>query len=200
MITNEPNLSAHLAETEKQHLLKFAREVIERALKGKPPLDSDAQVLSPRLREPGASFVTLRKGEQLRGCIGSLTAQRPLIEDVRQNALAAAFEDPRFPPLTEAELDQVRIEVSVLTKPEPLVYTDPDVLLRKLRPGIDGVIIERGWNRATFLPQVWEQIPIPEEFLAHLCRKARLPSDAWRSSELKVHTYQVEKFEEPDKR
>jgi AmmeMemoRadiSam system protein A len=198
MHSNEHDLSGHLTVAERQSLLTFARETIERALKSEPPLDVPTQELSSTLAEPGASFITLRKGELLRGCIGTLTAHRPLIEDVRQNALAAAFEDPRFPPLTAIELDQVNIEVSVLTKPDPLDYEEPDELLRKLRPGIDGVIIERGWNRATFLPQVWEQIPNPVEFLAHLCRKAWLPSDAWRRADLKVYTYQVEKFEESD--
>ncbi len=202
MNSNGHNFSSHFTDAEKQYLLKFARETIARALQGKSPLgsqsnlDASSQELSPTLTEPGASFVTLRRGEQLRGCIGSLTARRPLIEDVRQNALAAAFEDPRFPPLTEAELSQVHIEISVLTKPEPLTYESPDELLHKLRPGIDGVIIEHGWNRGTFLPQVWQQIPNPEKFLTHLCLKARLPGNAWRASELKVYTYQVEKFEE----
>jgi AmmeMemoRadiSam system protein A len=137
----------------------------------------------------------MRKGD-LRGCIGSLMAHRSLMEDVRHNALAAAFEDPRFSPVQVRELSNLVVEVSVLSAPEPLDFDGPDDLIRKLRPNVDGVLIERGWNRATFLPQVWEQIPDPEEFLGHLCRKAGLPANAWRWPDLQVSTYQVEMFEE----
>jgi AmmeMemoRadiSam system protein A len=152
--------------------------------------------LSEELRSPGASFVTLTIGGGLRGCIGSIEPRQPLALDVQENALSAAFRDPRFPPLRREELDQVHIEVSVLTRPQPLDYTDPDDLLARLRPHVDGVIIERGWHRATFLPQVWEKLPDPHEFLAHLCLKAGLPSDDYRRPGLQVQTYQVEKFGE----
>jgi len=152
---------------------------------------------TPWLEAQGAAFVTLHtRSGALRGCIGSLVARRPLIEDVRGNALAAAFEDPRFPALKAAELPDIVVEVSVLTAPEPLPYNDAEDLVRKLTPHVDGVTIERGWHRATFLPQVWDQLPIPEEFLGHLCYKAGLFATAWRSGDLKVSTYRVQEFEE----
>ncbi len=186
-----------LNEAEKRYLLALARRTIEEAL-GAATTPLPPEPPSERLHAPGASFVTLhtRPGRQLRGCIGSLKAYRPLVEDVRENALSAAFRDPRFPPLRREELPHIVIEVSVLTRPEPLTYSGPEELVRKLRPGVDGVVIERGWRRATFLPQVWESLPQLEAFLANLCHKANLPPNAWHWPDLKVYTYQVEKFEE----
>lgn len=143
------------------------------------------------------TFVTLKKRGQLRGCIGSLSARQPLKDDVIGNAINAAFRDPRFPPLSAAEFDQVDIEVSVLSDPQPLAYASADDLVRRLRPGVDGVILQRGIRRATFLPQVWEQLPTHEAFLGHLCLKAGLPETAWRDGDLEVFTYQVTYFEEP---
>jgi AmmeMemoRadiSam system protein A len=119
-----------------------------------------------------------------------------LVEDVRANAVSAAFHDPRFPPLQAKELDTIRVEVSVLSTPEPLSYDGSDDLIAKLRPGVDGVVIESGWNRATFLPQVWDKLPDPHQFLGHLCRKAFLSTDAYRKPGLDVYVYQVEKFKE----
>ena len=134
----------------------------------------------------------------MRGCIGNLTANEPLSEGVRRNAINAAFHDPRFPPLTDKELDEVDIEVSILTEPQPLDYVDGEDLLTRLRVDVDGVIIRKGHASATFLPQVWEQLPDPEEFLGHLCMKAGLSSDAWRQNKLDVLTYQVQYFEESE--
>ncbi len=185
-----------LSPEDRRYLLRLARETIGRALEGKSPPPVDLNAVSEDLRRPGASFVTLTIDGQLRGCIGSIEPRRPLVLDVQENALAAAFRDPRFWPLTPEEFDRVRIEVSVLTPPQPLPYRDGADLIAKLRPGVDGVIIERGWQRATFLPQVWEKLPDPREFLAHLCLKAGLPPDDYRRPGLKVFTYQVEKFEE----
>ena len=190
-----------LTVEEGRYLLTLARATITKAVGAKP----SGTLPDPpaRLSAPGAAFVTLRTQHgDLRGCIGSLEARRPLVEDVRENAIAAALRDPRFPPVKAAELDNLVVEVSVLTAPEPLDFDGPDDLLRKLRPNVDGdragpgVLIERGWNRATFLPQVWEQLPSPEEFLGNLCYKAGLPPNAWRWPDLKVSIYQVEKFEE----
>ncbi len=190
-MTTEP-----LNAEERAYLLTLARETIAEAT-GRKATAASHPPAPPRLNAPGATFVTLhtRDGE-LRGCIGSLMAHRPLVEDVRENALAAAFRDPRFPQMKAAELPNIVIEVSVLTAPQPLDYDGADDLIRKLRPHIDGVIIERGWNRATFLPQVWEQLPAPEEFLTHLCYKAGLPGNAWRWPDLEVSIYQVEEFAE----
>ncbi len=187
--------AAPLTQEEGHYLLTLARATIAEAVGAKSSTVLPAP--SPRLTAPGAAFVTLRtRRGDLRGCIGSLEARRPLVEDVRENAIAAAFRDPRFSPVKAAELPNLTVEVSVLTKPEPLDFDGPDDLLHKLRPNIDGVLIERGWNRATFLPQVWEQLPSPEEFLANLCYKAGLPPNAWRWPDLEVSIYQVEKFEE----
>jgi AmmeMemoRadiSam system protein A len=190
-------ISTMLLTTEERHmLLKLAREAITRAVHRQEPPSVDLDAVSEILRRDGTCFVTLTKRGGLRGCIGSLEARRPLVLDVRENAIAAAFHDPRFPPVHPDELDELRVEISVLSAPEPLSYDGPDDLIAKLRPGVDGVVIERGWNRATFLPQVWEKLPDPHEFLEHLCLKAYLSTDAYRQPGLDVYTYQVEKFKE----
>ncbi len=185
-----------LSDVDRQYLLKQAREAITLRLHGKEAPPVDAHTLPDSLSHQGACFVTLTKRGELRGCIGSLEPRRLLVEDVRANAASAAFHDPRFPPMQEEELDAVRVEVSVLSIPKPLSYNGADDLIAKLRPGVDGVVIESGWNRATFLPQVWEKLPDPHQFLAQLCRKALLPADAYRKPGLDVYVYQVEKFEE----
>jgi AmmeMemoRadiSam system protein A len=135
-------------------------------------------------------------GGNLRGCIGHIIPQESLIEGIKVNAINAAFRDPRFPSLTKEEWKKVEIEVSILTDPKPLSYSDANDLLKKLRPGIDGVIIKKGYHQATFLPQVWEQLPSKEKFLNHLCFKAGLDRDGWRKGDLEVSTYQVQAFEE----
>jgi len=145
------------------------------------------------LDDPAATFVTLTLHERLRGCIGSLEAHRSLYDDVTHNACAAAFGDPRFPPLAKDELSDVRIEVSVLTAPQPLQFSSEADALRRLRPGIDGVIFEYAGRRATLLPQVWEQLPEPSEFMAHLKQKAGFPAD-FRAAGIRLAVYQVEKF------
>jgi len=147
------------------------------------------------LDEDGASFVTLTRRGALRGCIGTLSAYRPLGEDVAENAQAAAFRDPRFPPLLAGEFADTRVEVSVLGAATPLPVTDEAEACAKLRPGIDGVILEHHGRRATFLPQVWEQLPDPALFLAQLKLKAGLPADFW-AADLHVQRYPVEKFRE----
>jgi AmmeMemoRadiSam system protein A len=149
------------------------------------------------LQQPAATFVTLTENGELRGCIGSLQAHRPLLEDVRNNAVAAAFEDPRFLPLTRAEFPQVEVEVSLLTPPQPMNFTGEADALAQLRPGVDGVIFEYGAYRSTFLPQVWEQLPQPRQFMAHLRRKAGLPDDFWADG-VKLSRYTVTKWREAD--
>lgn len=187
-----------LNEEEKQTLLQLARNAIEKQLKDPPAQPPALDELSPRLRIDGASFVTLTDQGQLRGCIGSLQARRPLAHDVHSNALAAAFQDPRFPPLHQSDLEHITIEISVLSQPEPLVCKSTDERLEKLRPHVDGLVLKCGMRRATFLPQVWEKLPQPETFLAHLCHKAGLPSDAWRRQDVEIDTYQVDKFKESE--
>lgn len=145
------------------------------------------------LDEDGACFVTLEEAGRLRGCIGSLNPRRPLKEDIAKNAVAAGFEDPRFPPLTAEEYEKVSIEVSVLGDPEPLEFTSERDALARLTPGEDGVILSWGPHRATFLPQVWQQLPEPEEFLAALKQKAGLPADFW-SADLQIETYPVTSY------
>ncbi len=149
----------------------------------------------PWLREPGASFVTLTLGGDLRGCIGSLEAHRPLLEDVQGNAVAAAFRDPRFAPLGNQEFARVRVEVSELSRAEPLEFESESHALSLLRPHVDGLILEYGRQRGTFLPQVWENLPQPEQFLAQLKRKAGLPADFWHE-DIRLSRYGVSKWKE----
>jgi len=147
-------------------------------------------------QEKRATFVTLKIKKQLRGCIGCLTPSETILEGIQRNAINAALNDPRFPALTGPELEQAEIEISILTNPQKLDYADGNDLLNKLRRDIDGVIIGQGMARATFLPQVWEQLPRTEDFLAHLCIKAGLSPDEWQRGELEVSIYQVQYFHE----
>lgn len=148
------------------------------------------------LREPAASFVTLNQRGVLRGCIGSLIAHRPLGEDIRANALAAAFHDPRFPPVSAAEWLSVQVEVSVLSPLEQLTVRSEVDLITQIQPGRHGLLLRYGAYQGTFLPQVWEELPDPKQFLSQLKRKAGLPSDFW-SLDLEVYRYHVEKWREP---
>jgi hypothetical protein len=149
----------------------------------------------PDLSHPGATFVTLTQKGQLRGCIGSLEAHRPLAKDVADNAIAAAFHDPRFPPLKDEELERTRIEVSLLGPSEKIDFVDEADAMAKLRPGIDGVVLTHGRQRATFLPQVWEALPDPRKFLSQLKQKAGLPADFW-DDEVTLARYGVQKWKE----
>ncbi len=197
---NENKNTTQFDESQGQTLVKLARQTLMERFGRDAPAEA-AEALQTALSDESfklhyGTFVTLTLGGQLRGCIGSLTATEDVRQGVKQNALNAAFHDPRFAPLSEKELDRVEIEVSVLTDPKPLAYQDSDDLIQKLRPHIDGLIIQKGAARATFLPQVWEQLPQPEDFLGHLCLKAGLSSDAWKMPGLEVQTYQVQYFEE----
>lgn len=174
-----------------RQLVAIAREAIESSYRDIPAVSGD----DPRLDAPGATFVTLTQRGRLRGCIGSLEAWRTLAEDVRENACAAAFRDPRFAPLAVDELAQTRVEVSLLTPAEAIACHDEDDALRQLRPGVDGIVLECGGRRATFLPQVWEQLPEPQRFLTQLKRKAGLPDDYW-SDRLRLSRYHVQKWKE----
>jgi AmmeMemoRadiSam system protein A len=189
-------MNEKLTHEEKQLLLKLARQAIESIVRGRslPPLDQST--LTPALRADGASFVTLTKGGELRGCIGALEPNQSLVEDVREHAVAAALQDYRFPPVQADELREIKIEISRLTLPELLDYTTVDDLLAKLRPGVDGVILRDSFRRATFLPQVWEKVADKEEFLSHLCLKMGASPDLWRRMHLEVLVYQVEEFHE----
>ena len=181
---------------EKQTLLRLARQALESSVRGQPLPALDSTTLSPTLRADGASFVTLTVHAELRGCIGALEPCQSLAEDVREHAIAAALQDYRFSAVEEHELPQIEIEVSRLSLPEPLDYTTAEDLLARLRPGVDGVILQDGFRRATFLPQVWEKVADKEEFLDHLCMKMGAAADTWRRKHLEVLVYQVEEFHE----
>ena len=186
-----------LSPEEKQTLLQIARQALEAGVRGEPLPALDRFALTSTLLAEGASFVTLTKGGDLRGCIGALEPYQPLAADVREHAVAAALEDYRFPNVRPSELGEIEIEVSRLTMPVPLEYTDSSDLLAKLRPGVDGVILRDGlMRRATFLPQVWEKIPDKAEFLANLCYKMGAAPDTWKRKHLEVLVYQVEEFHE----
>ena len=185
-----------LTEEEGKYLLSVARQTIEEKLTGQEERGQPEAFHSPKFSENRGTFVTLTENGALRGCIGHIIPQEPMIEGIKENAINAAFKDPRFPPLSEAEWKRVKVEISILTDPTPLVYTDEADLLKKLRPGIDGLIIKKGFYQATFLPQVWEQLPDRKVFLRHLCLKAGLDRDAWKHEKLEVFVYQVQAFEE----
>lgn len=185
-----------LTEEEGRYLLSVARQTIEERLTGQEGQGQPEAFQSPKFSENRGTFVTLTENGALRGCIGHIIPQESMIEGIRENAINAAFRDPRFPPLSEAEWKRVQVEISILTDPTPLVYTDAVDLLNRLRPGIDGLIIKKGFNQATFLPQVWEQLPDRKEFLRHLCSKAGLDRDAWKHDKLEVLVYQAQAFEE----
>lgn len=189
-------MSNPLTAEEKRILLKLAREAMEYGVKGGSLPSLDQNLLTPNLSQQGASFVTLTINTELRGCIGALEAYQSLADDVREHAIAAALEDPRFPPVEPFELSRIKLEISRLTDPYALEYSSADDLIKKLRPHVDGVILKNGHRRATFLPQVWEKIPDPVEFLEHLCRKMGLNENAWRSIPMEVWIYQVEEFQE----
>lgn len=185
-----------LLPEERALLLKLARQALQEAVSGNLLPALDLAALPPRLREPGASFVTLTRSGELRGCIGALEPNLPLAADVCEHAAGAALQDYRFPPVSPEELPEIEIEISRLTPSRPLQYDCPEDLLVRLRPGVDGVILSDGWRRATFLPQVWEKLPNAAEFLSHLCYKMGAEPNLWRARNLRVDIYQVEEFHE----
>lgn len=191
-------MTKNLTQDEGKILLEIARQAIEDHLKGKQSPVLELEDLSSELKDNGACFVTLTIDGVLRGCVGSIEESQPLVKDVRERAIGAAFQDPRFPALQLEEYPNLKIEVSRLTTPEKLDYSTPEDLVNKLRPGIDGVILRQRFRRATFLPQVWEQLPDPELFLGRLCQKMGLDALAWKKQHLEVEIYQAEKFIEPD--
>ena len=174
-------------------LLQLARTAIGERL-GQP---SPAATPHELLQQPGATFVTLMQHGQLRGCIGSLEAHRPLAQDVRENALAAAFRDPRFTPLAVEEFEFTSVEASLLTPAMPLAFRDEADFMAQLRPGEDGIVFQYGHHRSTFLPQVWESLPDPEQFMQQLKRKAGLPPNFW-AVEVTVSRYTVSKWKEAE--
>jgi len=187
---------APLTSEDHKTLLHLAREAVVETAQGNPLPPLDREQLPERLLTCAATFVTLTRRGGLRGCIGALQAQLPLVEDVREHARAAASEDYRFVPVTREEVPEIEIEISVLSEPRRLEFTRPEDLLTLLRRGVDGVILVSGLYRATFLPQVWEKVPGAETFLSMLSEKAGLAPSAWRKPGIEIFTYQVESFHE----
>lgn len=190
------NSVPRLSPDERRLLLALAREALRRSVAGAPPPEIARCKVPPRLAEPAACFVTLTRAGQLRGCIGNLDPRGPLWQGVLENTRAAALRDARFSPVTADEWETIEIEISVLAPPQPLAFASPTELLARLEPGRDGVILELGARRATFLPQVWEKLPDKAKFLDQLALKAGGAPGDWRLPGTSVKTYQVEHFSE----
>lgn len=188
-VENELNLQ------QQRELLRIARESIEYGLQHHHALAIDLNACDEQLQQQGASFVTLNKKGALRGCIGTLQPYQALVSDVGEHARAAAFSDPRFPPVTFDELADIVISISVLGKPRVISFKDEDHLIEQLRPAEDGLILQEGAHRGTFLPSVWESLPQPRQFLQQLKRKAGLAPDYWSDS-LEVSRYRTQSFSE----
>ena len=188
-------MGIELSESDKKTLLSLARQSIAYGLREGRIMPVDEMDFGPALQQSRASFVTLTISGNLRGCIGSLEAYRPLVVDVVHNAYAAAFSDPRFPPLGPAELEALAIHISVLNPAEQMTFTSEEDLISQLRPGVDGLILAEGPMRGTFLPSVWEQLPTPAQFLQHLKLKAGLPANYW-SDTLQAWRYTTTSFSE----
>lgn len=192
------NRNGSLPGEKGQLLLALARKTIAGRLglayEGLPGLEG--KLTDETFDDRRGTFVTLKSGGQLRGCIGNLSPEHTIRQSVTENSVNAAFNDPRFPPLRKEEFHSIQLEISLLTEPASLDYNGPEDLLAKLTPGVDGVIIRKGMHSATFLPQVWDQLPDKEAFLSHLCLKAGLSADEWKKGDLLVYTYRVQYFEE----
>ncbi len=182
-----------ISSDDQRILRELAYRSIKHGLATGKPIDVDTTQYSPELQVKKATFVTLHRDNKLRGCIGMLKPIRPLVEDVAYNAWAAAFTDNRFMPLSVKEFDDLDVHISILGIPEELAFSSEDDLVNKIRPGVDGLILEEGLNRGTFLPSVWESLTSPQDFLNHLKLKAGLPQDYW-SDRIQIQRYTVEEF------
>ena len=182
-----------LTDSHRHFLKELAKKSIRYGLKHQQPLPIELSALDDELTVPRATFVTLEKHGQLRGCIGMLEACRPLAEDIAHNSYEAAFSDQRFPPLTEEELTDLSIHISILTPAERIHCTTEAELLNLLRPNVDGLILDDGIHRATFLPSVWESLSKPTAFVQNLKMKAGLPPNYW-SPQMQAYRYSTESF------
>jgi len=189
------HMAKKLTRKQGQALITLAQKTISERLGMESPEPEIDISQEKEFQQKRGTFVTLTLNGELRGCIGSLTATESILTGIKRNAINAAFHDTRFSPMTKKEVEIMAVEISILTEPQPLEYSGPKDLLEKLCPDIDGVIIKKGLARATFLPQVWTQLPTREEFLSHLCTKAGLAPNAWEQPGLEVLTYQVQYFE-----
>ncbi len=185
-----------LTPDERRTLYRIARQALEASVNDEILPTLDLTSLPAALSAKGASFVTLTRKGELRGCIGALEAHQPLAQDVQEHAVAAALQDYRFPPVSPEELPEIDIEISRLTPTQTLEYSTPEELLGRLRPCIDGVVLKYAGRRATFLPQVWDKIPDPAVFLSYLCQKMGASPELWKHKKLEVYTYEVEEFKE----
>lgn len=190
--------SIYLNTEEKKFLLTLARRTLELYLEKKTLPEIDWEKVSPLLREKRGCFVTLEKQHRLRGCIGHLQPREPLIKAVLQNAVNAAVRDHRFPPVTREELDDLSIEISMLTVPKLLEHNGPEDLLAKLVPERDGVILKNSYHQSTYLPQVWKQLPQKEEFLSRLCLKGGGRADCWKDPKTEIYIYRAQVFSEEE--
>jgi len=177
-------------------LLKLARSVIMAELVKDGSIIAAPKNISPLLKEKRGCFVTLHKAGALRGCIGTIEPATSLFSCVKENAINAAFRDPRFAPIDRDEMDAVDIEISVLTVPRVIKFEDEEDLKKQIIPGVHGVILSQGYRRSTFLPQVWEQLPQKDAFLEHLSLKGGMARDAWRAANIRVEVYEAEYFSE----
>ncbi len=180
-----------LNEKNRRSLLDLAYRSIESGLKTGHPLSINLRDYSAELAQQRATFVTLDKNKQLRGCIGMLEAVLPLAEDISENAFSAAFKDPRFPPLEKSELKELDIHLSILSPSKQIEFSSEDDLISQIRPHIDGLILVTGSRKGTFLPSVWQSLPAPDQFLQHLKQKAGLAKNYW-SDQIKVYRYTTE--------
>ncbi len=186
----------NLTEEQGDKLLKFARAAINSQFCGDGKVQQMSDITEPLFLKNRGTFVTLKLKNQLRGCIGNIEPVKSIQDGISDNAINAAFSDHRFSPLSKEEFGDVHISISVLSHARKLSYDDYNDLLEKLRPYQDGVILRKGPAGATFLPQVWEQLPEKEQFLSHLCLKAGLSASCWRDTDLEILVYQVQSFEE----
>ncbi len=197
MPSPDPTTSSFSRE-DQQELLRLARASIQMGISKGHAMDVDIKIYPANLQEQLACFVTLQKHGALRGCIGHLQAVQPLVTDVAENAYAAAFCDPRFPAVSESEVSMLDIHISVLSPSQPMVFSSEQDLMAQIRPGVDGLILESGYNRGTFLPSVWESLPDVPSFLRHLKLKAGLSADHW-SDEIRVSRYTTDSFSDAPK-
>ena len=182
--------STNLNNEEKKVLMDIAKQSIHYGLKNNKPLTINVSDFSENLQQPRATFVTLNINQQLRGCIGTLNTYQALVKDVAEHAFSAAFKDQRFSPLSQHEESLLDIHISILTPATEILFSSESDLLKKIRPNIDGLILESGHNKGTFLPSVWESLPKANDFLQHLKMKSGLPSDFW-NDDIKVSRYET---------
>lgn len=185
-----------LTKKEKEFLLDLSRKTLEEYFVAGKKMEIDEEKVPKNLREKRATFVTLTKNRELRGCIGNILPKFPLCRDIINNTLSAAFADSRFPQLTYKELAEIKIEISILTLPKRILYDDVEDLLEKIKPKEYGLILQSGFSQATFLPDVWKDLVKKEEFLANLSLKAGLSPDAWKNPNTEFFYYKTESFEE----